>query len=301
MRRTFLASLVSCCIVSSCFAQADENSIATERYATIKKGLETMIFVKRFEGLETPCLCINKIDNTTAEAKREITNSNYRIRLTRKDTIDPGVKCLSQYYARYMRFELDSTNNRNDTIKGIVHFTYGYPASSLIQYLDFTKASVTETSDYFKRLISSAGTFKLYLENDKYRISINLPKEPYGNDIVFGYIEIVQEAFRTPSHLSYNVYFDKVSVQKGEKNGQIFLNFSSTSHYYEKMYYAGMIYNVLRYLNSDNKTKRANAIWLQTFLENSDCFSNNIVYNSAKTMLKAKSFALPNTEPLPPH
>lgn len=299
---------------SPCCAQSQTyESVIKQRLSDIKAGLDTMLFVKRFESVETPCVCIDEKNNAMADPKRKIINSNYRVGLIKnridsgvglkKNRIDSGVECLSQYYARYAAFTVTNCDTVNQRLTGNMQFTYGYPASSIIQYLGFTWTGPDKSKAFFERLLRSSGTFSLYPENDKYRIQIALTDGPYDkNDTVYGYLEIIKGAYKCNPPTAYTIYFDKLSISTGDTNNQIFLKFSTTSFDYEAEYYTVLMYDVLKYINkAADQEKYANAIWLKSFFDNPKCPQCRFIYTQAAHMVSGHVFSLPNTEPLPSH
>ena len=282
-------------------------SIVNTKLDTIKMGLDTNIFVSRFESIETPCVYIDPGNNLIATTNRQVINSDYRIFLKKNKTKDSiatdGVKCLSQYCSRYMRLVVKEINEDSLNIKGTIEFTYSYPASSIIQYLGYTENNLHCTDSFFNKLIKSSGTFVLYPEDDKYRIKVVLPSLPYDSgDAVYGYLEIVKSQFN--NNVAYNFFFDKMSIKKGDNNNQIFLKFTSTNHRYETIYHETLAYNTLKYLHADAKDsiiQKASALWLDNFFKNEACATCKTIYNEVLKMANGKSFRLPNTEPLPSH
>lgn len=291
-------------IVSIAFGQSREETIK-KRLISIKTGFENTFFVKRFESIETPCLCLNDTDDTKATLNRNLNNSNYRFRNThdRNHPIDSGVTCLSKYYARYAKFKVTDSNFVNQTLSGTVEFTYGYPASSIIQYLGFTHTAADPAAAFLGKLLKNPGKFMLYPENDKFRIWISMDGKitPYDTrDTIFGYIEIVKGEFRRDS--AYEIFFDKKSIYKGDNNNQISIRFTSTTFDLEKTHYRDQLYFVLKEKGSPDVAKRAEAIWLNSFYSNPNCFGCQFIYNLADLYIKNMGISpLPNTEPLPAH
>ncbi|MFT3822519.1 MAG: hypothetical protein QM731_01315 [Chitinophagaceae bacterium] len=274
-----------------------------KRLITIQHGLDTMIFVNRFESIETPCLCISALDSSTAMPNRRVLNSNCDITLNKKGIINPnGVKCLSQYVARYLRLRVQRVDFDSLLLTGTVETTYAYPASSLIQLLGFTQSLPAKTDRFFDKLIKVHGTFRLYPEADKYRISLTLTDEPFSSDDTYlGYLEIVRDVFDSSSPDVYVFSFDQMSIQRGDNNNQIAVKFSSTSHRMETAYHTILAYNVLKHIKSTDLKLKANAIWLDNFLKNPLCPQCRPVYVPATFMVNNLLFALPNTSPVPAH
>lgn len=290
-------------LLASLNAEAQvRDSIVFARLMEFKQGMDTMIFVKRSESVELPCVCIDSADYTKAHTNRKVTNSNYRIRLKTQNIIDSGVECLSNYYARYIRFKTEKLNDSTMQLEGTVESTYNYPVSSIIQYLGFARQAVNPTKSFFDKLLTAKGTFILYPENDKYKIAISLSTGPYHKqDTMYGYLEIVQEAYRPRHTISWSFYFDQLSIHTGDKNNQVSMKFSSTSFSLESSYYATMLYNYLKFINDADQAKKAKAIWLTSFYADPLCKQCAYIYNLALFIVKHNSFSLPNTEPIPPH
>lgn len=297
---TILITLTS----SNVIAQLVEaNNIIENRIVAIKKGLDSMIFVKRFESITTPCIYIDSLDNSVAHTKRKITNSNYRIALkSDKAKIDSGVECLSQYYSRYARLSTNKIDTSDQIISGAIEFTYGYSASSIIQYLGFTAAAQDKSVAFFEKLIRTHGIFRIYPEDDKYRIMIALPEQPYEKmDTIYGYLEIVKEAYDKNPEISYSLYFDRINIYKGDNNNQIFLKFTSSSYRDEAMYFTRKLYHVLKFLESGEKQKKAHALWVKSFFNNPNCSQCKFIYNQSEYLVNSKSYVLPDTDPVPAH
>lgn len=279
------------------------DSIILERLTEIRKELDTMLFVKRSESVELPCVCIDSSDYTKAHTYRKITNSNYRIRLKNKtNEIDSGVQCLSNYYARYLRLKTTVINDSTMQLNGLIESSYHYPVSSIIQYLGFSKSAANATQSFFEKLLTAKGTFTIYPENDKYKIAVSLETGPYNKmDTIYGYMEIVREAYRSQHAVSYSFYFDQLNIHTGDRNNQISMRFSSTNFNLESSYYANMLYSNLKFINDPDKAKRAKAIWLTSFYANPSCTQCAYIYNLALFMVNKNVFSLPNTEPIPAH
>ncbi len=274
-----------------------------KRLENIRAGLDTSFFVMRFQSIETPCVCINVNDDDSA-TQESIPNSNYRIRFFRDGVIDTnGVQCLSNYCSRYARFHVKCINVEDETISGEVSFTYGYPASSVIQYLGIALPSANRGNAFYEKLLNCSGTFSLYPEKDKYRLKVQLNTGPYDErDIFYAYLEISEGVYSDTKPASYQLYFDQMSLFKGDRNNQIFLRFSSTSFNEEAEYYAVLLYHTLRYINNPkNDRKKAEAIWAKNFYNNPECSACSFIYQMAEKMVKSNNFQMPNTNPVPSH
>lgn len=278
------------------------DSIVADRLQQIIKGLDTLLFVKRFESVETACLCIDSSNPVFADRERRIINSNYKIRLKLDHLIDSGVSCLSNYYARYARLRVKEYNEERQEIFGTVEFTYGYPASSIIQYLGMKYNAPQRDGAFFETMFMSTGTFCLYPDNDKYSLQIAMDATPYDKgDTLTAFLEISKNAFSSREKTGYMIYFEEMSLRQGDRNNQIFLRFTSTSFRDESMYYAVMMYHVLKYLQDPDKEKQGPALWLKSFFDNSKCPSCKFIYAQAAAMVNGHITALPNTEPFPAH
>ncbi len=99
------------------------DSLIRQRLLEIQKGLDSSLFVNRFESIETPCLCIDSNDNQKAYAQRDTINSNYRIRFSKDGKIDSGVQCLSKYYSKYARFDVKVYTTKDQRLSGDVSLT----------------------------------------------------------------------------------------------------------------------------------------------------------------------------------
>jgi hypothetical protein len=282
------------------FAQEQQ---VRDRLDTIKKVLDTKIFVNRFETIESPCLYLDNNDSTRAYPRRATINSNYRVRLSTRKILDPnGVKCLSEYAARYLRFEVKCVTEKDQTLSGNVEITYAYPASSLIQLLGFTVGQPDKNNVFFNKLIRLPGTFQLYPEGEKYRIKLVLTEPPYDKgNAYFGYLEIIRDAFRTSGENVFVFNFDLMSIARGNNNNQIREKFSSTTHSKESMFYSVLSYHVLKNKTSPDLLLRAKAIWLENFLQNRACPQCKMVYFQAVLTMFVRGFSLPNTSPDPAH
>jgi hypothetical protein len=277
--------------------------LAKERLTDIRKALDSFIFVNRFISVESPCLYIYEKDSSFADHKRDIINSDYRVRLTKKNRIDSnGVKCLSEYLSRYLKLTVYNMNVDSLKLSGTAQITYAYPASSIIQLLGFAQALPDKTNSFFNKFITLNGIFMLYPEDNKYRIKVVLTDLPYDSrDAYFGYLEIVKDAFRETQEKVYIFNFDLMSLSKGDSNNQIGEKFTSSSHMKEMQYHADLAYHVLKNINSGNLVQKANAIWLDNFLKNPGCPQCKPVYNAAKYGVGHLLFQLPNTSPTPAH
>ncbi len=121
-------------------------------------------------------------------------------------------------------------------------------------------------------------------------------------DTFYAYLEIVKTVYSPVDKTVYFLYFDQMSLHKGDPNNQIFLKFSSTSFHDESIYYTTLVFHALKHLNSGNKSrKEAEAIWLKSFLNNPKCPQFQFIYKMAEKMVKKGIFSLPNTEPIPAH
>ncbi|WP_315814409.1 hypothetical protein [Paraflavitalea speifideaquila] len=208
-------------IVSLAFCQwpaiGQQQEVIRDRLSSIQRGLDTMIFVNRFESIESSCLYIASWDSSIACAERAVINSNYRIKLAKGKEIDTnGVKCLSQHVARYLRLRVKVVDTTDLCLAGVVETTYAYPASSIIQLLGATRQLEGKTDRYFDKLIKFTGTFTLYPADDKYRIKMILNDLPFDpGDAYFGYLEIVLDAFKPHAEKVYLLRFDQMSIKKG--------------------------------------------------------------------------------------
>lgn len=288
-------------------AQAvSEDSIQiNQRLQFMVQQLGQKIFVRRFESVELPCVCINDNDDRIGELKRRISNSNFRIRLKQKRLIDEGTECLSNHHARYVKLETDCVNWRKQKISGVAHFTYGYPASSLIQYLGMTQGTSNSLDAYFSKMLQSTGWFEIRPEEDKYRIAICLNTGPYNkNDTAFGYIETSQSAFRKDSNkVNVSIYLNRLQIESGDKNNQIFVRMASTDFADEAIYYKTLLYHHMKgEENPDPLSRRAHYQWLDRFYGNPACMACRFIYNQVmQVLLHPPALQLPNTETNPPH
>jgi hypothetical protein len=281
---------------------AQDQEVIQQRLTYIQHSLDSFIFVNRFQSIESPCLCIDEKDSSLAYPQRDMINSNYRIQLTKNKFNPNGVKCLSEHVARYIRLHADSVDMGTLMLSGTAEITYAYPASSIIQFLGFAMNQTNKTAHFFDKLIKLHGRFTLYPDNDKYRIRLVLTESPYDSaDAYLGYLEIVQDAFRTPAENVFIFNFDLMSLDKGDKNNQIGEKFTSTSHRKEMEYYSVLAYNILKHKESTDILQKANAIWLENFLSNPSCRQCEPVYNAAKFIVSHNKSALPNTSPVPAH
>jgi hypothetical protein len=300
MRPVYLSCLLFILLafyVAASHAQ-EARPIQDARLQEIKQAFDSSLFVYRFESVETPCVYIDMHNNQLADARRKRINSNYRVMPKKDLSASTDVKCLSEHCARYLRLEVEDYQADSLTITGTVEATYSYPASSIMQFITDAQGKPQRDKAFFKHLISSKGSFKLYPENDKYRIWLVLPNEPYDKgDTVYGYVEITREAY-APARQSISIYFDKMSIAKGDDNNQMFLRFSSTSQADEAQYYSVLAYFVLKGKDFQDDNKKAEAVWLENFLKEPQCL---FIYTLAEEMLKTPGFRLPNTEPIPPH
>lgn len=303
MKRRIVLLILFVCggILQEVHAQSRE--VIAERMEYIGRVLDSAFFVSRFESVETPCLCIDEQDSSVAYPKREVINSDYKLQLAKKNKFDStGIKCLSEHVARYMKFRVSSINIDSQVISGTVETTYAYPASSLIQFLGATHALADKGNRFFGKLIKLHGRFRLYPANEKFRIQLVLTDPPYDEgDAYFGYLEIVQDAFRERPETVFLLNFDLMSIEKGDKNNKIGEGFTSTSHAHEMQYYTVLAYHVLKYAGSTDVWLKANAIWLDNFLKNPECPSCKPVYTAAKYMVAHGTGKLPNTSPVPAH
>lgn len=275
------------------------NVFGHDRLDIISQGLNNFLFVSRFESVETPCLYIDPKDSSKATAYAK--NSNYRKRLADSLVVDDlGVKCLSNYCAKYIRFKTASTNDDSLIIRGEVEMTYGYPAAAIMQMLCITNDAPGNDSVFFKKMIKSKGLFKMYPEKSKYVISMIMQKEPFDpRDTVYGYLEIVKDFFGTDNTPSFHFIFDHISLYKGDKNNPLSLGYTSTTHRQEMIYYTEMVRDILQYRSSTEIKKRAYAVWLANYFESQACLKCNLIYKPASDYYKTE--ILPNTQPQPAH
>ena len=280
------------------------DSIIRERLSGIHKGLDTIFFVKRFESIETPCVCIDSTNDKIAYVHRKVINSNYRILLNKNGKVDEtGVQCLSKYYNRYARFRVSNYDPKSQTLSGECSFTYGYPSPGIIQYLGFTHNAPNRENAFYAKLMQSTGWFTLYPENDKFKMKLSLNTGPYNEkDTFYAYLEIVQSVYSPARKIVYQLFFDQMNLFKGDKNNQVSLRFSSTSFSEEAVYHTNLLYNKLKYINSATKDQYyAEAAWVKNFFNDPKCPQCKYIYNQAAFMVNHKVFSLPNTEPSPPH
>jgi hypothetical protein len=279
-----------------------QNEVVTERLNEISKNLDTSIFVGRFKSIESPCLCIDPENNSFAYPKRNYINSDYRIQLKNGSVDSNGVKCLSEHIARYLDFQVDSIDFNSQFISGRVAITYGYPASSLIQFLGLTLEAPNKNMALFDKLISLRGKFSMYTEVDKYRIKMSFCEGPFDErDAYLGHLEVVKHAFEKNAPNVYILTFDQMSIHKGDANNQIEEKFTSTTHADEMEYYAFLAYSVLNLTHSKDFKQRAQALWLDNFLNNPQCMPCKKIYEMAKALMSRPKFSLPNTSPNPAH
>jgi len=278
----------------------NDNPVMRERLRSICNSLDTLFFVNRFESVESPCLFMDSADDHYAIVNRKSINSNYRTKLL-NDVIDTsGVKCLSNNYAKYLRFRADSTNEEQLTITGSIEITYGYPASGVMQYLCRNRAEGVGDTGFFNRLLRNHGWFKLYPDKDKYVLALVVQDRPYDPmDTAYAFLEITEDYFRSDPHPSYHFIFDRISLAKGDKNNQLSLRFTSTNTRNEMIYYTVMVHNIVKDLSSPDRKKQAYALWLRNYLTNSACIHCDLIYEPALRMNEA--FRLPNTRPQPAH
>lgn len=283
-----------------CSAQA-VNEVGRQRLDSIADCLERFLFVNRFESVESPCLYIDSADHTLASPARKNINSNYRTRLSQQHSIDPnGVKCLSSNYAKYLQCKVERIQADSLLIEGSLEISYGYPASSIIQYLCFAAGSLPVNNVYFQQLIRSRGWFRTYPEKDKYVIAMVVRDRPYDErDTAFGHLEITKGYFNPAAPPSYQFIFDRISLYKGDKNNQLSLRYTSTDHRNEMIYYTSMVHEVLKNKDAANIQEKAYAIWLTNYLLNPACLRCNLIYDPA--LRQDNGFMLPNTEPQPAH
>jgi hypothetical protein len=184
-----------------------------------------------------------------------------------------------------------------------VSLTYGYPASSIIQYLGFTYNAEDKQNAFYGKLLKSVGWFSLYPEGDKYKIKVSLDSKPYNKkDTFYGYLEIVKGLHAPASKISYQVFFDQMNLFRGDRNNQIFLRFTSTSFSDEAVYFTNLVFNTLKHENSSQKDKKyAEAIWLRNFLADPKCPQCSFIFKQAEYLVQQNKFSLPSTEPIPAH
>jgi hypothetical protein len=281
------------------YSNAQNNDLPKSRLKEIRSVLDTALFVNRMETIETPCMCIDMNNDKIAHANRVNINSNYRIQLSKDSSIDPdGIKCLSQYVSRYMKFHVIAENDDSLTMQGEVSLSYAYPAGSIMQYLGFTQNQLDKDEVFFKKLISSKGTFSLYPQGTRFMIRMSFSDAPFKSYTMFGYLEIVREAYRDTVK-SFRFFFDQLSIKKGNNNNSISVKFSNTTHYYETEYFTVFIYHLLKESGSPDAAKRAYALWLRNYLQNMNCSNLSMFISAADTMIRSDHFTMPNTEPLP--
>jgi hypothetical protein len=296
-----LTIIVSLLISRSAFSQPIKyDSVIKHRLLEIRHGLDTMIMVRRFESIQTPCVCISDDDNI-AYSPSNPSNSNFRTTVKKKK-MNNGINCLSQYCARYCRFKVKEVDLNALTITGGVELTYGYPAAAIIQYLGKTYKSENPQNDFFENLLRSQGSFKLYPENDKYILQLTLETQPYDRrDTFYAYLEIVRGVYEQISETGYMLFFDQMSLHKGDRNSQIFLRFTSTSIRDETIYYTNLLYDKLVELTGTKTVPKKEAMWVQNFFGSPGCNSCHYLYSKALSKLEANGLRLPDTDPFPAH
>jgi len=276
------------------------NDFARKRLDTIASGLNRLLFVNRFESVESPCLFIDSADNTVATPARAVINSNYRSRLAKGSIDENGVKCLSDHYAKYLQFKTERIAADSLVIEGEIRVTYGYPAPSIMQYLCFTAPLAAKNTAYFEKMTKTKGWFRLYPEKDKYVIATVIRDQPFDpRDTVYGYLEITKGYFDSLAPASFQFIFERISLYKGDKNNQLSMRYTSTDHRSEMMYYTSMVHEVLKNIHSGDIQKKAYAKWLSNYLLNRNCIRCDLIYKPASMV--NNGFILPDTEPQPAH
>lgn len=276
---------------------------------SMKEVLDSVLFVNRFETIETPCFVLNPDNDTLAYIKPGVINSNYRVLTSLGYDSIEGKACLSQYCSRYFRLRNITVDAGSMKLSGIIESSYSYPAPSLMQYLTMVDETSATGGIYkkedrlFEKLLHTKGRFELYPENDKYRIRLSFPDKPYDGDYtMYGYLEIVRPDIDHSKEKVYTFYFDRMSIRKGDDNNRIFLKFSSTNSHSEHMYFTRLVYDALRKGNNTGagdtaRHNRAMARWVESFLQEATLCQP---FLEAARVLGAPSFWLPNTLPFPP-
>ena len=272
---------------------------------TFRSLLNTHVFVTRFESIETPCYIITEKEGEII-ANLPYSNSNFlsnyylslkknNSRLFTSKNQLTGIKCLSEYCSRYMRFRICqipskiNTEDNKELYTGEIESSYGYPSSSLIQYIGLTYNSLNpeKTSQYFNYFIVNKGSFTIFEDNNKLRIKMTFPDDPFTKDYTFyGYIELVRDLLNS-SEITSTIFFDKMSIKNGDSSTPISLKFSSTSFTNEENYFSDLVYSILIRSEKSNKTYFNNySTWLKHFLKLPICVNCQKILMRAEEKLK---------------
>lgn len=285
-------------------ANAQSDSIIVNRLNEIAVGLNSHLFVNRYESVEVPCVCIDSANDKMAAIHRDYINSGYRRLFAKSGKIDSlGVACLSRYYSRYAKLQVTNIDTASEKITGTISFTYGYPASSIIQYLGFYSRQPEREDSFYNRLLQSPGWFTMFPEEGKYKLTYGINKGMYDSrDTFSGYVEIVIGGYDSKHSKSFQLLVTNINLYHGDREIPVSVKFASTSFRDEATYYSDMLYHRLIFLNSGFKDKdQAEAIWLNNFFRNQQCWQCQFIYGMAMSKVSFGKKILPNTEPIPPH
>lgn len=264
----------------------------------VKLALDSLLFVRRFTSVETPCVVINPDEPGKATVYPDMRNSNYRTK-----QLNTGVLCLSQYCAQYLRLSHGLFVDSSQSVTGDVELTYAYPASSIIQYLGITydKSGSDRSQWFFNYFLRSLGSYSLQVKNGRYEITIVLNTSPYTPlDTIYGYLELVRSVDPVNTTKVYEFFFEHMKMYKGD-DVQIFQKYATATFDSEAMFYTNMLTNTLMDLNNVNGSAHRNALWVSHFYSSPHCPSCGFVYAPAFYSATHPHFALPDVNPYPAH
>ncbi len=279
--------------------QPEPSSADTPSVPSIKVALDSLLFVRRFQTVETPCIVINPAQPDEATVYQDMVNSKYRVA---KNT-NRGVLCMSENCAQYIRLSHGLYIDSNQSIHGDVELTYAYPCSAIIQYLGMTYAQTqTDRSQwFFNYFLRSLGTFTLSKQDGRYEITMVLTTTPYTPlDTVYGYLELVRSVYPNNNTKVYEFFFDHMRMHKGD-DVQIFQKYATASFDSESMFYTNMLVGALMGFNTQDPVAKRNAIWVQNFYGSPNCPMCGFIFGQALFRASHNPVSRPNTNPYPAH
>jgi hypothetical protein len=279
--------------------QMGGGSADTPSVRNIKLALDSLLFVRRFQSVETPCIVINPDQPDEATVYPDMVNSRYRV----SKKTDRGVLCLSENCAQYLRLSHGLYIDSNQSVQGNVELTYAYPSSSIIQYLGMTYAkSQTDRSQWlFNYFLRSLGAYTLSKQNGRYEIVMVLSTEPYSPlDTIYGYLELVRSVLPNDSAEVYEFFFDQMKMHKGD-DVQIFQKYTTATFDSESMFYSNMLANALIGLRGQDSVALRNAIWVRNFYGSPNCPMCGFIFGQALYSAMHLTSSRPNTNPYPAH
>ena len=282
--------------------------------STIIEALNNLLFVNYFKTVETRCpiLTINGGSGFTIDSFPANSNAQYidRSKMNKSDSdfVSRGIKCLSQYCARYLKFEYKelTTNTKKDSLffTGTVRSTYSYPFPILVQYMlglhklnnyHIQGGIVDSTLSFYNLMLSSTGIFKIAVKKvdstspdleSGGRITLDSLNAPYNGiytlkgriDFSDCSIEINRMNTKNGDQNAFIPIIKFMNTDFSAEKGRIFTFYNEDYEEMENVTYANWVNNFTKIIGIDAlKPEKNNKLMHPLFQQQSQPVYKNVI------------------------